>query len=243
MKDSRNTSQASKSPSNDDYALVTLNKLLLMSITTDNQFWLDKWKHNKIGFHESEPHNLLTQFWSHLKISNTSKVLVPLCGKSIDMLWLKRSGHEVTGVELSGTAISSFFEENQIEAEVQQRDKNNCYVGGDLTIWEADIFNLPNVELESHQIIYDRAALVAINPRQRHKYVKSLADNMSSGSYMFLIGLEYDKSLLSGPPFSLAKDDIELLYGGSWNIKEIERQTTMVKDQPGFEVLYILEKV
>ena len=214
-----------------------------MSDATDNQFWLDKWNDKKIGFHESEPHNLLTQFWSNLKVSNTSKVLVPLCGKSIDMIWLKQCGHAVTGVELSETAILSFFDENQVDAEIQSGDKNNYYVGENLTIWEADIFNLPNIELESYEVIYDRAALVAINPRQRFRYARIFTDNIPSGNFMFLIVLEYDKSLLSGPPFSLAKDDIELLYGKSWDIKEIERQATMVKDHPGVEVLYILEKV
>jgi thiopurine S-methyltransferase len=214
-----------------------------MSDANHNQFWLDKWKHKKIGFHELEPHNLLTQFWSHLKVPNTSKVLVPLCGKSIDMMWLKRSGHHVSGIELSEAAITSFFDENRIDAEIQYGDKNNCYVAENLTIWEADIFNLPNIEFGSYKVIYDRAALVAVNPCQRHRYVNSLADNMPSGSYMFLIGLEYEKSVLFGPPFSLAKSDIELLYGESWKIKEIERQATMIKDQPGLEVLYILERV
>ena len=214
-----------------------------MSDATDNQFWLDKWNDKKIGFHESEPHNLLTQFWGNLRVSNTSKVLVPLCGKSIDMIWLKKCGHAVTGVELSETAILSFFDENQVDAEIQSGDKNNYYVGENLTIWEADIFNLPNIELESHRVIYDRAALVAIKPRQRFRYARIFTDNIPSGNFMFLIVLEYDKSLLSGPPFSLAKDDIELLYGKSWDIKEIERQATMVKDHPGVEVLYILEKV
>ncbi len=214
-----------------------------MSDTTDNQFWLDKWNQKKIGFHESEPHSLLTQFWHRLKVPNTSKVLVPLCGKSIDMMWLKRSGYNVTGIELSQTAVSSFFEENRIDVEIEFRDKNSCHIGKNLTIWEADIFNLPNIELESYKVIYDRAALIAINPLQRQRYVSVLADNMSSGCLMFLIALEYDKSLLSGPPFSLARSDVELLYGENWNIKEVKRQATTVKDKPGLEVLYILKKV
>ena len=150
-----------------------------MSDTTDNQFWLDKWNQKKIGFHESEPHSLLTQFWHRLKVPNTSKVLVPLCGKSIDMMWLKRSGYNVTGIELSQTAVSSFFEENRIDVEIEFRDKNSCHIGKNLTIWESDIFNLPNIELESYKVIYDRAALIAINPLQRQRYVSVLADNMS----------------------------------------------------------------
>ena len=243
MKDSRNTNQVPKSESNNDSTVFAQNKSLFMTRNTDNQFWLDKWKHKSIGFNESEPHTLLTQFWDHLKIPNTSKVLVPLCGKSIDMMWLKKLGHNVTGIELSATAISSFFDENQIDMEIECRDRNSCYIGKNLTIWEADIFNLPNIELESYAAIYDRAALVAINPLHRQRYVNVLAEKMSSGCCMFLIGLEYDESLLPGPPFSLAKSDVELLYGENWDIKEVERQAATVKNEPGLEVLYTLKKV
>ncbi len=42
-------------------------------------------------------------------------ILVPLCGKSLDLHWLYQHGHSVVGVELSGLAAKQFFEENGIQ--------------------------------------------------------------------------------------------------------------------------------
>ncbi len=42
------------------------------------------------------------------------RVFVPLCGKSIDMLWLVQQGFAVTGCEISELAVEQFFTENSI---------------------------------------------------------------------------------------------------------------------------------
>ena len=39
-------------------------------------------------------------------------ILVTMCGKSVDLLWLCSRGHSVTGVELSPIAVEQFFKEN-----------------------------------------------------------------------------------------------------------------------------------
>ena len=48
------------------------------------------------------------------KGSSRLSVLVTMCGKSVDLLWLCNRGHSVTGVELSPIAMSQFFKENSI---------------------------------------------------------------------------------------------------------------------------------
>ena len=42
-------------------------------------------------------------------------LFLPLCGKSLDMVWLADKGHSVTGVEWSELAIKQFFEETKLE--------------------------------------------------------------------------------------------------------------------------------
>ena len=46
-----------------------------------------------------------------------STVLVPLCGKSRDLLWLAQHDFRVTGIEISPIAVEGFFRENGLEAE------------------------------------------------------------------------------------------------------------------------------
>ena len=43
-------------------------------------------------------------------------MFVPLCGKSLDLEWLRDRGHAVMGVELSAVALESFCMEQGIPA-------------------------------------------------------------------------------------------------------------------------------
>ena len=77
----------------------------------DRAFWQDKWASGQIGFHEAETHPLLVAHFDALDVPSAVPVFVPLCGKSLDMVWLRERGHDVVGVELSALACASFFEE------------------------------------------------------------------------------------------------------------------------------------
>ena len=73
------------------------------------EFWLESWKNNKIGFHQQAINSHLLSFWQQLNIALTSSVFVPLCGKSLDLLWLSEQGHNVIGIEISELAICDFL--------------------------------------------------------------------------------------------------------------------------------------
>jgi len=78
--------------------------------------WHARWQQRQIGFHQADIHPLLRQFWATLNLPADSEVLVPLCGKSKDMLWLHQQGHAVLGVELSEIALREFVDEHQLSA-------------------------------------------------------------------------------------------------------------------------------
>ena len=48
-------------------------------------------------------------------------MLVPLCGKSKDMLWLAAAWPQHTRQKLSETAVREFFEEFGVTPEISQR--------------------------------------------------------------------------------------------------------------------------
>ena len=68
--------------------------------------WIERWREGRTGWHEVDGSALLRRHWPRLV--RGSRVLVPLCGKSVDMLWLASQGLEVTGVELSEIAARAF---------------------------------------------------------------------------------------------------------------------------------------
>ena len=70
--------------------------------------WLQRWHDNAIGWHHEEFNPCLLRFWRQLQVPTETRVLVPLCGKSCDMVWLAEAGHSVLGVELSPVATAAF---------------------------------------------------------------------------------------------------------------------------------------
>ena len=82
------------------------------------EFWHQRWQRGEIGWHSDAVNRHLTEYWPRLGVPAGACVLVPLCGKSLDMLWLAGEGYVVVGVELSEQAVAAFFDENGLNAAV-----------------------------------------------------------------------------------------------------------------------------
>ena len=63
-------------------------------------------------------------FMSEGKERDGLSVFVPLCGKTLDMVWLCQQGHTVVGCELSEIAALDFFKENSIPYETRESSMN-----------------------------------------------------------------------------------------------------------------------
>lgn len=52
----------------------------------NSKFWQQRWQEERIGFHKSDVNPELIKHFSALALPFGSRVLVPLCGKSVDMV-------------------------------------------------------------------------------------------------------------------------------------------------------------
>jgi thiopurine S-methyltransferase len=82
----------------------------------DTPFWIDMWEKAQTGFHLTNVHPMLERHRSALGAGAGDKVLVPLCGKSLDLIYLMSQGYSVTGIELSPIAIRQFLTEHDLKA-------------------------------------------------------------------------------------------------------------------------------
>ncbi len=185
------------------------------------EFWLERWQQNQIGFHEKEINSHLQNYWGKLKLPKKSKIFVPLCGKSSDMLWLLAQGYEVLGVELSPLAVQGFFIDNQLDAKLSNCGAFQRWEIDGLSIYQGDFFALTSEDLAGCSAIYDRASLIALPFDMRQKYAEHLKKVVPSLTDTLLITLEYDQNEMQGPPFSVSKEEVYSLFGAACEIESL----------------------
>ncbi len=175
-------------------------------------FWLERWEREEIGFHQSEINPHLRQYWQEFHPTSGSEVFVPLCGKSIDMLWLRKQGHSVLGVELSDIAVQAFFIENGYTPHHVAHEKFNVCEADDIRILCGDFFDLGKGDVAKVKAVYDRASLVALPPDMRERYVQHLMTILPPTTKILLITFDYPQAEMSGPPFAVSAGEVEALY-------------------------------
>lgn len=99
--------------------------------------WNDHWKS------EGDP------FWQEYEVNRVLKktlnprvksVFVPLCGKTLDMIWLQEQGCRVVGVEFNKDGITEFFEQNDIDYKKEGNTYESTNLEPKITIHCRDLF-------------------------------------------------------------------------------------------------------
>eukprot|EP00659_Diplonema_papillatum_P009255 gene9255-14341_t len=183
--------------------------------------WWDKamWATGSTGWKKPEDaqwpfEKNLTQV-SPAALDGTGKTaLVPLCGDSAVVPFLLDKGYTVIGVEGSDIACEAMRKrvkevEGDRAAEVASR----------LTVVHGDFFKetVTHVKEGSVDLVYDRAAFVALPPSLRSDYTDVIAKVTKPGSLMFFEGVLRDpkhsaENVKAGPPFNSPPEEVTKLY-------------------------------
>jgi thiopurine S-methyltransferase len=181
-------------------------------------FWYERWEQGQIGFHQREVNRHLQQFWDRLPISEEGDVFIPLCGKSLDLLWLRAQGHRVMGVEISPIAVRDFFRDNRLNPAISQQGPFKRYDADGLTILLGDFFDLTPNDLEQVCGVYDRASLVALPAEMRLDYARHFNSILPAGISSLLVSMEYEPREMAGPPFAVHEAEIYQLFAKRYQI-------------------------
>lgn len=198
----------------------------------EREFWHQRWRNGQIGFHRNAAHWALEAHWLQLNVPADETVLVPLCGKSVDMHWLRRQAHPVVGVELDPTAVQAFFAEWPAAqaAGVSARRTHGLTEFDDLRLWNLDFFDF--VPDKPFRAFYDRAALIALPAAMRARYMRHLRQCLEAGTIGLIISIEYDQNQKPGPPFSVHPEEM-IQYPG-WSLSVLERRD-ILPESPKFQ--------
>jgi thiopurine S-methyltransferase len=194
----------------------------------DPAFWLERWEHDQTGWHQATYNPSLQRHWPALELRAGGHAFVPLCGKSLDMHWLRGQGHPVYGVELSRRAIEAFFAEANLPCDhIAQFGGVSSWSHGapaapEYRLYGGDFFELSVQHLRGVVGTWDRGALVALPPTQRAQYADHLQRIVGEGSVVLLVALEYDQALAAGPPFSVSASEVQALYGERCRVQRLD---------------------
>lgn len=189
----------------------------------DRSFWEQRWAAGRIGFHRTEPHALLRRHVGRL--GPPARVYVPLCGKSVDILFLRRAGHVVFGTEFVPQAVTQFFAESDLSPSTIDAPPYRRHEADGITILEGDALALTPAHLGGVvDAVYDRGSLVAVDPDAREALAASLRSVLRRQGRMLLIALAYDQSRAAGPPWSVDDASVRRLFAAHGAVTLLEEQ-------------------
>ncbi|MDF9391469.1 MULTISPECIES: thiopurine S-methyltransferase [Methylococcus] len=186
----------------------------------DPDFWHERWQQKQTGFHQSQVDPLLETFWPRCVDPARPRVFVPLCGKSLDMMWLRNRGHAVLGNELSPIAVDDFFRENGLSADTTPLGHGFVRVqSGEMSLLCGNYFELTPDLMGEIGAVYDRAALVAMPPAMQDRYAGQMLRLLPHHPPMLLITLEYEPAEMNGPPFPVPEETVVRLFSPAYRIE------------------------
>ncbi len=174
-------------------------------------FWLKKWELGETGFHQELVNESLRACWPSVKAPPEGAVLVPLCGKSLDMCWLVDRGHTVIGIEVSSLACEAFFAGLKVKPQIEKVGALTGMSAGPYRILQGDFFAVTPADVGPVPAFYDRAAIVAMPPEMQPVYARQLMSLLPAGAVGLVNCVDYPPEAMEGPPFSIDEERLREL--------------------------------
>jgi len=198
-------------------------------------YWESRWRKGKTGFHMPDGYPGLKRHWNLLNLPASPVVLVPLCGKTKDLVQLESFGASVVGVEISKKAILEFFSETSRAYETDSFAEFTIYRSDNIELWQGDFFKFPAKKYPDIDLIYDKAALVALPPDMRKRYSEKIIGLCGKSTSMLLHHFIYPQQQMPGPPFSVTETEVRQLFGAHFEMKTVEEGTISSDKFPPFQ--------
>ncbi|XP_037795468.1 thiopurine S-methyltransferase-like [Penaeus monodon] len=187
--------------------------------------WNERWEKGRTGWHKAEVNFALKNHGKTLLPTPGRRVLLPLCGKSVDLKWCYDEGHHVVGIEGVEKPVVDFFIEHNIPYSVDQLSWAKLYKSGDsrLQLYCCDLFSIDVEAIGKFDSVFDRGSLVAIYEDDRERYAELMKSILSS-DFRYLVNLtQYTPTEnFNGPPRNVPTALVQKLFGDKISIEVLE---------------------
>jgi thiopurine S-methyltransferase len=173
--------------------------------TTPLEFWSQVWDEGTIRFHQTNYNSEMIKYFKDIDLKGKS-VLIPLAGKTKDILFFLEKGAHVTAIEFWEPAVISFFEENNIA----YKKHGYSFFADNLTFHAMDFFDLTTEK--PFDVLFDRASQVVFNRTDRPRYYEHISKLIDQRSILLLFSIDHDGSFDYGPPHKIPKAEIISAY-------------------------------
>lgn len=190
-------------------------------------YWQSRWKEKKIGWHLDKVYPLLPKVWPQVSVNGNARVLVPLCGKSLDMIWLAEQGCDVRGVEVSASALREFRDLYPSTFTVSESHGFTIYKSEKMELWEGDFLKFPATAISSPDLVYDKAAMVALPPEMRPAYSRKVLELCCKKTKILLQTFDYVQEEMNGPPFSVTEKEVQNHFGDHFELTLMHEQSKL----------------
>ena len=174
--------------------------------------WHESWAEGCTGFHRPDVHPQLQAHAGRWLGEGPAKILVPLCGKTVDIGWFLSEGHEVVGVELVPQAVAALHAGLERTPETRPWGRLVAHESPGLTILEGNLLDLQAAHLAGITHVSDPAAILALPPVDRIRYAALLQQHLSPGTQTLLVSFFYDQAHMDGPPYSVPPAELRQLF-------------------------------
>ena len=188
--------------------------------------WGARWRDGQIGWHQSKVTGALEEYGAQVLGSDPGRVLVPLCGKTIDMVFLAENADAVVGVEYAEQAVREFFDEQGLSPHVDGGPPIR-YTADNYVLFASDIFLIDAENTGAIDAVFDRAALVALEPEVRIRYAAHLRSILPVGARILLVTFDYDQGTMNGPPFAVSDPEVTELFGDRFAIERLRTRDVL----------------
>lgn len=220
--------------------------------------WAAKWSHGQPDWHEREANEHLRRHIHSLMPVRLQcpRVLVPLCGQSVDMMLLNSAGWEVWGVEGVKSAAEGFFVSQRLHATsvppgaavpgatvimaAQPMDAvtvsptskgEQVSPPPPLRVAVGNFFALHHEALGTFDAAWDRGSFVAIHPSMRDEYVRVMRNRIRPGGRVLLEAWCHERAAHGdapeGPPHSASPAEVAAAWGSSFSVELLEQHPVM----------------
>jgi len=214
----------------------------------DVEGWKQRWNTGQVGFHLDEVHPLLLKHLTLLlplepTLPLQKSVLVPLCGKTLDLTYLAVSGHRVFGIEVSPLAGEQYFSESRLPRTSTSSSSSGprwrVHSSGNIVFLQGDLFSL------SQRLLPQTVHTHSIPPSSSSFTSSSTSSSTSSTSSSSLSTLSSSPhssaptpSLHLPSPPSVQEEALALIRGDPFQVDGIWDRGSMVAIPPGRRAEY-----